>query len=329
MPSLIDLMLEGRKVPQHRPWPRATVDTDLWKFAAGEVARRRWSLLDLWGEPATVHMAIIDGETGEIATVSLDCPDLTYPSVGLHHPPALRLERAINDLFGLSADGLPDARPWLDHDCWGVGFPLGNRVYGLSKTSPYRFLPAEGDGLHQIAVGPVHAGIIEPGHFRFTASGETVVRLEQRLGYTHKGIEGLMRGASLERAAELAGRVSGDSTVAYCYAFSKAVEAALQLAVPERAVWLRALLAELERLANHLGDIGAICNDAAFALMHAQSGLLREQVLRAADAAFGHRLLMDSVMPGGVARDLTPAGVEAVRDVVRALHDRFPLLVAL
>ena len=119
--------------------------------------------------------------------------------------------------------------------------------------------------MHQIAVGPVHAGIIEPGHFRFTASGETVVRLEQRLGYTHKGIEGLMRGASVERAAELAGRVSGDSTVAYAYAFSRAAEAALQLAVPARAVWLRALLAELERLANHLGDIGAICNDASFA----------------------------------------------------------------
>ena len=276
MPSLIDLMLEGRKVPQHSPWPRAMVDASVWKFAAGELAQGRWSLLDLWAEPASVHMAIMDRQTAEIATVSLDCPDYNYPSVGLHHPPALRLERAINDLFGLTAEGLPDARPWLDHDCWGVGFPLGNRVYGLSKTSPYRFLPAEGDGLHQIAVGPVHAGIIEPGHFRFTASGETVVRLEQRLGYTHKGIEGLMMGADLERAAELAGRVSGDSTAAYGYAFSKAVEAALQLAVPDRAVWLRALVAELERLANHLGDIGAICNDASFTLMHAHCGVLRE-----------------------------------------------------
>src|SRR6266849_9435996 len=304
MPSLIDLMLEGRKVPQHSPWPRAMVDADLWKFAAGELAHGRWSLLDLWAEPASVHMAIMDGLTAEIATVSLDCPDYNYPSVGLHHPPALRLERAINDLFGLTASGLPDPRPWLDHDCWGVGFPLGNRVYGLSKTSPYRFLPADGDGLHQIAVGPVHAGIIEPGHFRFTASGETVVRLEQRLGYTHKGIEGLMIRADIERAVELAGRVSGDSTVAYAYAFSRAAEAALQLVVPDRAVWLRALLAELERLANHLGDIGAICNDASFTLMHAHCSVLRESVLRASNQAFGHRLMRDIIVPGGVTRDL-------------------------
>src|SRR4029077_17414585 len=113
-------------------------------------------------------------------------------------------------------------------------------------------------------VGPVHAGIIEPGHFRFTAGGETIVRLEERLGYVHKGIEGLMGGDDLERAAKLAGRTSGDSTVAYGFAFARAVEAALGVEPPARAQWLRALMAELERIANHLGDIGAICNDAAF-----------------------------------------------------------------
>jgi Ni,Fe-hydrogenase III large subunit len=247
----------------------------------------------------------------------------------LHHPPALRLERAVNDLFGLAAEGLPDARPWLDHDCWGVGFPLGNRVYGLSKTAAYRFLPAEGDGLHQIAVGPVHAGIIEPGHFRFTASGETVVRLEQRLGYTHKGIEGLMIGADLERAVELAGRVSGDSTVAYAYAFSKAAEAALQLVVPDRAVLLRALVAELERLANHLGDIGAICNDASFTLMHAHCSVLRESVLRASASAFGHRLLRGIIVPGGVTHDLSDEGTEIIRATLGNIRLRFPALVEL
>src|SRR3981081_2363408 len=149
MPSLIDLMLEGRQVQPHAPWPRAVVDAPVWNSAACELAQGHWSLLGLWGEPSTVHMAIMDAGTAEIATVSLDCPDHNYPSVGLHHPPALRLERAINDLFGLTAVGLPDARPWLDHDCWGVGFPLGNRVYGLSKTWPYLFLPAGGGGPHE------------------------------------------------------------------------------------------------------------------------------------------------------------------------------------
>ncbi|MDO9296290.1 NADH-quinone oxidoreductase subunit C [Bradyrhizobium sp.] len=329
MPSLIDLMLEGRGVAHHGPWPRAVVDAPVWNFAMSELAHGRWSLLGLWGEPSAVHMAIIDGQTAGIAVVSLDCPDRVYPSVGLHHPPALRLERSIRDLFGLAAEDLPDPRPWLDHDQWGVRFPLGDRIDAPPKAAPYRFLAAEGHGMHQIAVGPVHAGIIEPGHFRFTASGETVVRLEQRLGYTHKGIEGLMSGASLERAATLAGRVSGDSTVAYAYAFSRAAEAALHLVVPDRAVWLRALMAELERLANHLGDIGAICNDASFSLMHAHCSVLRESVLRASHSAFGHRLLRDVIVPGGVTRDISEQGTEAIQTVLNNIRLRFPALIEL
>jgi Ni,Fe-hydrogenase III large subunit len=329
MPSLIDRILEGREIQQRRPWPRAVVGAHLWKFVANELAQGRLSLLGLWGEPSTVHMAIMDEDTAEIATVSLDCPDHSYASIGRHHPPALRLERAIDDLFGVSAEGLPDTRPWLDHNCWGVRFPLGDRIDALSKPVPYRFLPVEGDGLHQIAVGPVHAGIIEPGHFRFTANGETVVRLEERLGYTHKGVEGLMTGASLERAVQLAGRVSGDSTVAYAYAFSRAAEAALELVVPDRAVWLRALLAELERLANHLGDIGAICNDASFTLMHAHCSVLRESVLRAANAAFGHRLMRDIIVPGGVTHDLSDEGKDIIQAALDNIRLRFPALVEL
>src|ERR1700737_1983658 len=151
MPSLIDLMLEGRKIQQHSPWPRVVVDASVWKFAAGELAQERWGLLGLWGEPMTVHMAVIDRDTAEIAIVSLDCPDRVYPSVSKHHPPALRQERTVNDLFGLSAQDLPDTRPWLDHNRWGVRFPLGDRIDALPTTAPYRFLPVEGDGLHQIA----------------------------------------------------------------------------------------------------------------------------------------------------------------------------------
>jgi Ni,Fe-hydrogenase III large subunit len=329
MPSLIDLTLEGRKVGQYGLWPRVAVDASVWTFAASELTHGRWSLLGLWGEPTTVHMAIMDGQTAEIAVVSLDCPDRTFPSVGRHHPPALRLERTINDLFGLSAQGSPDVRPWLDHNRWGVRYPLGDRIDALPKAKPYRFLAAEGDGLHQIAVGPVHAGIIEPGHFRFTASGETVVRLEQRLGYVHKGIDGLMTGASVARGVQLAARTSGDSTVAYGYAFSRAAETALDLAVPDRAVFLRALLAELERLANHLGDIGAICNDASFALMHAHCAMLRESVLRAAGTAFGHRLMRDIIVPGGVSRDIGNGGAETIQATLDNIRQRFPALVEL
>jgi Ni,Fe-hydrogenase III large subunit len=182
--------------------------------------------------------------------------------------------------------------------------------------------------LHQIPVGPVHAGIIEPGHFRFTANGETVVRLEQRLGYTHKGTESLMMGADIARAAKLAGRVSGDSTATYSVAFSQAAEAALGIAAPSRAQWLRALMIELERVANHLGDFGAICNDASFAIMLAHCGILRERVLRAAHVAFGHRLMMDRVIPGGVT-DLSNEGINAIRALIREIRARLPALVEL
>jgi Ni,Fe-hydrogenase III large subunit len=329
MPVLTDLMQQGHKVEHHGPWPRATVDASAWMLAGHALASGRASLLGLWAEPATMHMAIMDAATTDIAILSLDCPDRHYPSLGAHHPPALRLERTIHDLFGLTARGLPDTRPWLDHGRWGVRAPLGDRVDAASEPSPYRFLRAEGDGLHQIAVGPVHAGIIEPGHFRFTASGETVVRLEQRLGYVHKGIDGLMTGAGLEQATKLAGRVSGDSTVAYSYAFARAAEAALGLAVPDRAVWLRALLAELERLANHLGDIGAVCNDASFALLHAHCSVLRESVLRASHKAFGHRLLRDIIVPGGVTHDLDASCAQSISAALENIRQRFPALVEL
>ncbi len=256
-------------------------------------------------------MAIMDNVAGDIAVASLDCPDGSFPSVGALHPPAIRLERAIHSLYGYVAVGLPDSRPWLDLGFWNVQHPLGAREAAPAVRDAYQFLPVEGESLHQIPVGPVHAGIIEPGHFRFTAGGETVVRLEERLGYVHKGIESLMTGAPIAQAAKLAARTSGDSTVAYGIAFAHAVEAALGIEAPPRAQFLRALMAELERLANHLGDIGAICNDASFSLMHAHCGILREHVLRAANDAFGHRLMMDRVMPGGVAADLDPDGIDS------------------
>jgi Ni,Fe-hydrogenase III large subunit len=268
-------------------------------------------------------------DDGEIGVLSLVCEDKRFPSVGQSHPPAMRLERAIHDLWGLAPEGLLDTRPWLDHGTWNAPLDLLAAPGAPPVAAPYAFLPAEGESLHQIPVGPVHAGIIEPGHFRFTANGEAVVRLEARLGYVHKGIERLMEGASVDRAIALAGRVSGDSTVAYALAFARAIEAAHGIEVPQRAVWLRAVMAELERLANHFGDIGAICNDAAFAMMHAQCGHLREQVLRVADHCFGHRLMMDRVVPGGVERDLPTDGTKLLHSLLVQIRRRFPELVEL
>ena len=331
MTTLHDLIAQGQAVAAHRPWPRALVDAALWQQAITLLEQGQCTLLALWGDRQFVHAALIDSDGTQPAIVSLECEGLSYPSIGRAHPAAIRLERTLRDLSGLVPDGLTDSRAWLDHGRWPVHHPLGriDQASPQRKPQPYPFLPAEGESLHEIPVGPVHAGIIEPGHFRFTASGETIVRLEERLGYVHKGIESLMTGQTIEQAAVLAGRVSGDSTVAYALAFARAIEAARGIEVPQRALWLRALMAELERLANHFGDIGAICNDAAFAMLHAQCALLREYVLRAADSCFGHRLMMDSVVPGGVRGDLAQGGPVAIRALLAHLRSHFPELIEL
>ncbi len=320
-----DIVSKGRQVGAHRPWPRVFVNAEQWRGIATELAAGRATLLGLWGDAGAVHMAVLT-EPAEIAVATIECRDGRFPSVGAQHAPAIRLERAIHDLYGLVPDGAPDLRPWLDLGFWNVRHPLGAGG-PPSGRGAYPFLPAEGESLHQIPVGPVHAGIIEPGHFRFTANGETIVRLEERLGYVHKGIESLMTGASLVKGARLAGRTSGDSTVAYALAYARAVEAALEIEVPRRAHFLRALMAELERLANHFGDIGAICNDASFAIMHAQCGILRERTLRTAADCFGHRLMMDCVVPGGVAVDLGKNGIERLRWLLENVRRRFPELI--
>jgi len=326
--AILDAITHSDVVERHRPWPRGLVSEEGWHQAIDRLVTGRFVLLGLWGNTPMVHMALLDESAGAAAVVSYTCKSGKYPSVGARHAPAIRLERAINDLCGLAAVDAPDARPWLDLGFWDVRHPLGKKA-AARKQAAYQFLPAEGEGLHQIPVGPVHAGIIEPGHFRFTANGEHVVRLEQRLGWVHKGIESLMEGATLEQAAKLAARTSGDSTVAYAFAFAQAAEAAMQIEAPARASYLRALMAELERLANHFGDIGAICNDASFSLMQAQCAVLRERALRAAEAGFGHRLMMDVIVPGGVSRDIAPNGLAEAAALVAAVRGVFPDLVEL
>ena len=320
MTLLAQIIASRDLVAAHRPWPRVLVDPGIWRYTVNRLADGSLTLLNLWGEPGAVHMAILGGGSPPVAVLSLNCPDNRYPSVGAYHPPAVRLERTIRDLFGLQPEGLKDPRPWLDHGRWGET---------QAQAASYPFLPVEGSGLHQIPVGPVHAGIIEPGHFRFTCDGETVVRLEERLGYVHKGVDLLMTGAPLARAAKLAGRVSGDSTVAHSLAFARAVESALAVEIPPRAHWLRAIMAELERIANHLGDVGAICNAAAFSFMWGQCGILREQVLATAATCFQHRLMMDRVIPGGVDADLTGASARQISALTADIRTQFAALMAI
>jgi len=305
--ALVDLIAGSAAGPDG--YVRLAVDAPTWEALAAGCAAGAHDLAALWADGDCMHMALSDGERGLRAVVFLKTGAGAYPSVGRHHAPALRLERAMRDLYGTHPIGLPDTRPWLDHGRWP----------GRETEQRYEFLPVEGEGLHQIPVGPVHAGIIEPGHFRFTANGETVVRLEERLGYVHKGIERRFTDFALADGYRLAARVSGDSTVAFAWAYCQAAEAIADVRVPPRATWLRALYLEVERIQNHLGDLGALGNDAGFAFGLAQFSRLKEELLRSVEATLGRRYLFDAVVPGGTARDLLPEAATALALTVAAV----------
>ncbi len=179
----------------------------------------------------------------------------------------------------------------------------------------------EGEGVHEIPVGPVHAGTIEPGHFRFSVVGEKVLRLEERLGFAHKGIEKRAEGLEVTSGARLVARTSGDSAAAYAWAYAMAVEAVTVTPPPPRALALRGLLLERERIANHVGDIGGIANDAGFAFGLSQCSRLKEDLLRANARVWGRRYPLDAIVPGGVRDD-----VDA--DAVRVLLEDFAALEA-
>lgn len=271
---------------------------------------------------------------GEYLIVRAELPhdDPSFPSLTKRYVPAYRFERQMNSLMGVIPTGHPDLRPWIKFEDWPLDvYPL-LKTYPASKPLPrvkgeYEWARAKGEGVYEIPVGPVHAGIIEPGHFRFQAVGEMVLNLEERLGYVHKGIEKKFESLSWIDGARLASRVSGDTTVAHSITYCMAVESMTGCIVPDRANRLRALFLERERIANHLGDIGAICNDAAFAFMLYQLSMLRETMLRTNLKLFGHRLIMDRVMPGGVLVDLPKGGTEEILIELDRLEQEFERLI--
>ena len=309
----------------------ARVGAAQWSALALAVAAAKGRLVSLWGSDrrrtgdgfaVSAAYATMDGLLW--AELGLDAGQPAYPDISRFFVPAIRLQRAAHDLVGIDAEDGGDARRWLRHGAWPQDyFPLRIEHSGQERfelqPDDYPFVFVEGDGVHEIPVGPVHAGTIEPGHFRFSVVGEKVLRLEERLGYTHKGIERRFMGMDIDEGARLAGRVSGDSTVAYGWAYAMAAESLVGVQVPERAAWLRALLLERERVANHLGDLGALGNDAAFGFALAQFSRLREDWLRANFAVFGHRLLMDRIRPGGVVRDVDAGQCEMLRGQATAM----------
>jgi Ni,Fe-hydrogenase III large subunit/Ni,Fe-hydrogenase III component G len=291
---------------------RIGVDPQGWVTTLESAQQSGGRLGMLWGSDEgdrtggfAIHALLIVHE--RVLCLDLPVQGASYPDASSVFPAAARMQRAVYDLLGLRAGD--DERGWLRHGAWrNDAFPLRRDVPPDAALPPgdarYSFVAVEGEGVHEIPVGPVHAGIIEPGHFRFSVVGERVLRLEERLGYVHKGIEKRFESMALEEAALLAGRVSGDSTVAFAWSYAMALESAAATTVPPRAAWLRALFLERERIANHLGDLGYLGNDGGLAFGLAQFSRLKEDLLRTNLRLFGHRYLMDRVVPGGVACDI-------------------------
>lgn len=252
----------------------------------------------------------------------------SFPSITSRIPYAALYEREIKDMFGLLPEGNPDARPLVLHEQWpGDTHPLrkefdvGTKV-GRVHGREYPFAKVEGEGVCEIPVGPVHAGIIEPGHFRFSVVGENIVNLETRLFYTHKGIEKLAESMKLDQALLLSERISGDEAVANSTAYCQALEKAARASVPKRALQIRTLCAELERIYNHLGTLAGMSTDVGFAYGSARLNILKERMMRLNELITGSRLLFGVNRIGGVGIDLTQDKSQLiVNTTTRVLQD--------
>jgi Ni,Fe-hydrogenase III large subunit len=297
-------LLDHAAIEPAAPWMLHHLSADSWQRLAAE---QSIEFVGLWTDKERAFAIFTAHERVIFAATAL--VDGAYPALSPIRPAAAWFERFARDRMGHVANGMTDSRPAFAH---GSAWPS--------------FLPATGEGIHQINVGPVHAAIIEPAHFRFSVQGEALVRLEARLGYTHRGVLGLIEGKSPRIASRFAARISGDSTVAHSMAFAHAAEAAMNSKPPLRAVLLRAIMGELERLAHHTGDLAGIAGDVGFGFLEARFGFHREAILAACLDAFGHRLMMDLVIPGGLAGDIKSAGLAAIETCLAALTREMPSL---
>ncbi len=251
-----------------------------------------------------------------------------FPSITPHLHAAKWYEREIRDLFGLIPVGHPDMRRLVRHEHWPKGshplkkdFPW-DRVLGRVQGQ-YAFRKIQGEGVFEVPVGPIHAGIIEPGHFRFSVAGEPIMQLEVRHFWKHRGVEKLFEQQQLTDAVPLSERVSGDTSIGHSLAYCQAVETLLGIEVPTRARYLRSLVLELERLHNHIGDVGAICNDTAYALAHAHCGWMKEQLMQVNDRLTGSRFFRGVNCVGGVTLDVTALQLTQVVTELEVLERDF------
>ena len=269
-----------------------------------------------------------------IVQAPVSARDPEFPSLSAQLPAVNWQEREIQDWFGMKAAGHPNSRRVALHDNWPDVHPL-RKDFPLKTSLPpfegerHLYRPAFGEGVLQVPVGPVHAGIIEPGHFNFALAGEPILYLQLRMFYTHKGTEKLFENLPIHKCVFLAESISGDSSFSHGTAFCQAIERAAGIEVPPSALVMRTILLELERLYNHVGDIGAIVTDVGFVVANAHASRVREALVDLNEQLTGNRLLRGTVCIGGVRRSWRTGQLDALRGALGVFESEFESLISL
>jgi len=324
-------------------YPLMTVPADIWQETAQAFHNLKSRFVAIWAMESKnkIFVTATFENSGIYYSMRtyLEINNLKLSSITPIFAGANRMERHTMDLFGIVFINHPDQRRWIRHNAWNANiFPLRKNCKSSNQTIEQKITPSDftypfhkiyGSGTFEIPVGPIHAGIIEPGHFRFQVAGEDVIQLEERLGYVHKGIEKIAEDKDPSALLKLANRISGDSAVSYSWCVAKALENIAQIEIPERAAFLRAIMCERERIANHLWDIAATCNDVGFSCAYFQLGRLKEIFVRNNFKYFAHRLMMDTICFGGVNYDLNKHMINAMFDELKILqkelNDLYPI----
>jgi len=301
-----------------RPWLRHVLSHADWTALAHAAAAEGRILLAHWADTAQAHALFLDADTVTVVPVSTQIEGGGYPALSTALPGAVWYERMIHDLWGHGAIDAADLRPWLDHGHWPLSPPMATRPESRPPGEPLILSDPDRDDAMVLPFGPIWGRLDEAARLQLTLIGSSIFRAEALLGFSHKGILTLMRGKSPRAAARFAARLSADATVAHSVAFAQATESAVDVTVPPRAVGLRIVMMEIERIAAHLDNLAEVGRLADASIVTTRSGSLREILLRASDVAFGHRLMMDCVVPGGIATDIAEGGPEVI---LRALGD--------
>lgn len=325
-PSASELIRAGAVVPA-RPWPRYRLAPEAWADLADRLATDPLRLITLWADETTVHALFLDAD-GDPLVASVPIELRRYLALSPARPAISPCERMIRDLWGVEAIGALDLRPWLDHGNWGLTAPLSPRpgpAVWPPEAPEFTAMPEdERTGAFQLGLGPVQSIASGPVHLRLTLDGERIARLEVRLGYAHRGIVRLLRGRTPAEAVSLVAHIDAETTVAHQSAFARAVEAAGGWRITARAEALRVVMAELERCAVHLHHLAQVARLVGLDRAGTSAGWMRQTVLDGSAEAFGHRMMMGAIVPGGLAAGPAEIGLAALPAVLDRLEAALP-----